>query len=166
MDRADFMPILIAIPTMVVMVFVATIVYQFRDDILGYVKGFRTQRPQPAPRRRPVVLSPEMQQLMDELEHPPIMTSGRADAQTDAADGRDPTLARLQLDKTRMALIETLVTAGWDVVTIRGVIKGDNATIGTEVAAARERLQIAGPPRVIPSREHIDGHLVEREIVM
>lgn len=175
MDRANFIPMLIAIPSIVGTIFVAMIVYQFRDTLLDSVKGFRRRKPQAERPRRSVALSPEIQQLMDELLNPPIMTSGPMQEQP---DGHGRTGVRplytavdiLQSDITRSNVIDVLVLAGGDVQTIRKLLKGENDTIGKEIKAARERLGLdtpaADPLRVIPSREHVNGHLVESEIVM
>jgi hypothetical protein len=48
-----------------------------------------------------------------------------------------------------------MVAAGWNVGQIRAVLKGDNGTIGAEVAAEQARQGIApvsAAPRVIPHR--------------
>lgn len=165
MDRTDFMPMLIAIPLMVGMVFVAMTAYQLRELWLPGVKRFFScyvrMQPTPAP-AAPELIS---RHFFRPLEIEPDEADRPADRQTDTASGSDPTLARLQVDRTRTALIDTLVVAGWDTATIRTMIKGDNGTIGAEVKAARERL-LGEPPRVIPSREHIDGHLVVRDLPM
>lgn len=92
--------------------------------------------------------------------------------QTDDADSRQTAVCplydavdRLQLDRTRTALIEVLVLAGWEVGEVRGVVKGDNGKIGDEVAAARERLGGDAPAaRTFVAREHRNGELIERDI--
>lgn len=63
------------------------------------------------------------------------------------ADGRhvfadDPWIARLKVDRTKMALIEVMVYSGWTVPEIRSIIKGENGAIGTDVETARQRLGI------------------------
>ena len=45
---------------------------------------------------------------------------------------------------SRALLIEALVIAGWPLDAIRNTLKGDNATIGLEVKAAREKHNIRG----------------------
>lgn len=75
-----------------------------------------------------------------------------------APDQKPP---RLQLDKTRTAVIEELLTHGWNVGEIRSVVKGDNGTIGAEIDAARQRLGIEPePPRAIPLRPRNDAERV------
>jgi hypothetical protein len=49
----------------------------------------------------------------------------------------------------RAALIEALVRAGWSVGQIRATLKGDNGAIGQEVEAARQRLGMPAPRRVV-----------------
>lgn len=79
------------------------------------------------------------------------------DRQTDrprvsAPDQKPP---RLQLDRTRAAVIEELLTHGWTVGDFRreGLLRGDNGKIGAEIDAARQRLGIAPEqPRAIPLR--------------
>jgi hypothetical protein len=72
-------------------------------------------------------------------------------AQTDTTDSyvseADLWLDRLEVDRTKTALIELLVYSGWEVGQIRGVIKGDNGTIGAEVQAAKIRLGMVDEPR-------------------
>jgi hypothetical protein len=50
----------------------------------------------------------------------------------------------LQLDKTRVALIEELLTLGWTMSDFRReqIFRGDNNKISAEVEAARKRLGI------------------------
>jgi hypothetical protein len=71
-------------------------------------------------------------------------------AQTDrqtSVSVADQWLDRLEVDRTRAALIELLVYSDWSLSEIRSIIKGDNGTIGAEVEAARQRL--AKPPRLM-----------------
>lgn len=70
--------------------------------------------------------------------------------------------ARLQLNKTRTAVIEELLTHGWNVGEIRSVVKGDNGTIGAEIDAARQRLGIEAESRSVPVRVRgQDDHQLE-----
>ncbi len=63
----------------------------------------------------------------------------------------DQWIGRIEVDRTKTALIELLVYSGWDVSQVRNVLKGDNGTLGTEVEAARKRLGIAAPaPHLTP----------------
>ena len=75
--------------------------------------------------------------------------------QTDRQPVSEPqkTPGRLQLNKTRTAVIEELLTHGWNVGEIRNVVKGDNGAIGAEIDAARQRLGIEVEPRTIPVKE-------------
>ena len=68
------------------------------------------------------------------------------------------------LDRTRAALIEALVSAGWPVGGIRGLIKGDTGAIGAEVEAAKLRLGISAPPRTLRISEYIAGKATTREV--
>lgn len=69
-----------------------------------------------------------------------------------APDQKPP---RLQLDKTRTAVIEELLTHGWTIGDIRreGLLRGDNGKIGAEIDAVRQRLNIEVEPRTIPVKE-------------
>lgn len=68
-------------------------------------------------------------------------------AQTDA----DPWTDRIQVDRTKTALIELLVYSGWGVGEIRGVLKGDTGALGIEIEAVRVRLGLDAPaPHVTP----------------
>lgn len=75
----------------------------------------------------------------------------QTETQTDQGSVADRWLERMQLDRTRTALIELLVYSDWEVGQIRSVLKGDNGTIGAEIEAARKRLGLtARPPNVTP----------------
>lgn len=80
--------------------------------------------------------------------------------QTDETDETDERVSvpsapvpRLQLDKTRAAVIELLLTAGWTVADFRreNILRGDNTAISAELDAARARLGLDGA-RVIEVR--------------
>lgn len=78
--------------------------------------------------------------------------------QTDSADRPmvsvgDLHLDRLQLDRTKTAVIEVMVYNGWQVGEIRAVLKGDNGAIGAEVEAARARLGLDTPERTLRVRD-------------
>jgi hypothetical protein len=94
----------------------------------------------------------------------PAQTSRQTqtDQQTDYGSEADGWLDRLEVDRTKTALIELLVYSGWEVGQIRGVLKGDNGVIGAEIEAARQRLGISLPPRVL----HVRDEKGEREILM
>lgn len=84
-----------------------------------------------------------------------------AQKQTDQTDRADrPSVSadtlrvpRLQLDRTKTAVIEVLVYNGWGVGEIRAVLKGDNGATGIEVEAARQRLGIEPPERTLRVRD-------------
>lgn len=65
---------------------------------------------------------------------------------------------RLQLDRTRAAIVGALVAAGWKTTDIRDVLRGTAADIGAEAQAAREALDARHaretPPRTITVRDH------------
>lgn len=74
---------------------------------------------------------------------PAQTTDRQADRPSVSAD--DLEVGRLQLDRTKVAVIEVMVYNGWQVGEIRAVIKGDNGAIGAEVEAAKKRLGIDTP---------------------
>lgn len=86
----------------------------------------------------------------------------RTDARTDQVSEADRWLGRLEVDRTKTALIELLVYSGWEVAQIRSVLKGENAALGTEIEAAKIRLGIADAPRML----HVRDDKGERDIVM
>lgn len=85
----------------------------------------------------------------------PAQVADETDGPTDrpSVSAVDPFFDRLQLDKTKTAVIEVLVYSGWTTGEIRSVIKGDNGAIGAEVEAARVRLGIDQPERVLKVRD-------------
>lgn len=64
-----------------------------------------------------------------------------------SAAEQPPAPPRLMVDRSREALIDELVAAGWSTTQIRALLKGTNEAIGQEVEAARARL---ASPRVTP----------------
>lgn len=91
------------------------------------------------------------------LVTPPVEPP-KADEQTDRADRPsvsvdDLHVERLQLDKTKVAVIEVLVYNGWGTGEIRSMLKGDNGVTGTEVEAARKRLGIDPPERTMKVKD-------------
>jgi hypothetical protein len=85
----------------------------------------------------------------------------QTDRQTDEVSEADRWLDRLEVDRTKTALIELMVYSGWQVGEIRAVIKGDNGAIGAEVAAARERLGLGeDPPRMLQVRDAAGERLI------
>lgn len=88
------------------------------------------------------------------------VADAQTDRQTDLVSEADQWLDRIELDRTKTALIELLVYTGWDVGQIRSVIKGDNGAIGTEVEAARKRLGIVVEPRLLRVRDEQGERLI------
>lgn len=86
--------------------------------------------------------------------------TGQTDTQTDHVSEADRWLDRLEVDRTKTALIELLVYSGWEVGQIRNVVKGDNGAIGVEVEAAKIRLGIALPPRELRVRDEHGERLI------
>lgn len=84
----------------------------------------------------------------------------QTDEQTDLVSVADQWLDRLEVDRTKTALIELLVYSGWDVGQIRGVVKGDNGAIGAEIEAARQRLGIHAEPRQLRVRDDHGERLI------
>jgi hypothetical protein len=84
-----------------------------------------------------------------------------ADERTERTDGADEPsvslvnqlLSRLEVDRTKAAVIELLVYSDWTTAEIRAVLKGENAAIGAEVDAARKRLGISPPDRQLRVRD-------------
>lgn len=81
----------------------------------------------------------------------PDLAQTKPDRQTDEPDRRAPAglsgdprrCPALQLDRTKAGLITLLVYNEWTVSEIRAVLKGDNTTMGQDIAEARERLGMA-----------------------
>lgn len=85
----------------------------------------------------------------------------KTDGQTDAVSTADQWMDRLEVDRTRAALIELMVYSGWTVGEVRNVVKGDNGVIGAEVEAARKRLGIAPePPRTLTVRDEHGARVI------
>jgi hypothetical protein len=87
----------------------------------------------------------------------------QTDRQTDYVSEADHWLDRMEVDRTKTALIELLVYSGWDVGQIRSVVKGDNGAIGTEIEAARNRLGITAEPRQLRVRDAEGERLIPME---
>lgn len=73
----------------------------------------------------------------------PATPDEQTDRQTDEVSATDRWTRRLEVDRSKTALIELMVYTGWTVGEIRAVIKGDNGAIGLEIEAARRRLGMA-----------------------
>lgn len=78
----------------------------------------------------------------------------QTDRQTDQMSEADQWLERLEVDRTKTALIELLVYSDWQVGEIRAAVKGDSGAIGKEIEAARQRL---GKPPSVSYRTPIAG---------
>jgi hypothetical protein len=80
----------------------------------------------------------------------PQTTDRRADRLSVSAVFEEP--PRLQLDRTRAAVIEELLTLGWTMTDFRReqIFRGDNNKISAEVDAARKRLGIEAPENRAP----------------
>jgi hypothetical protein len=89
----------------------------------------------------------------------PVQTA-QTDGQTDYVSEADRWLDRLEVDRTKTAVIELMVYSGWTVGDVRAVVKGDNAAIGAEVAAARERLGMSEPPRPLRVRDETGERVI------
>lgn len=72
-------------------------------------------------------------------------------------------LDRLEVDRTRVAIIELMVYSGWATGEIRAIIKGDNGAIGIEVEAAKKRLGIVDEPRQLKVRDEKGERLIPME---
>lgn len=91
-----------------------------------------------------------------------------AQKQTDQTDQSDrPSVSadqlrtpRLQLDRTKTAVIEVMVYNGWSVGEIRAVLKGDNGALGAEAEAARIRLGIDPPERTLRVRDEAGERVI------
>lgn len=88
----------------------------------------------------------------------------QTDEQTDLVSVADQWLDRLEVDRTKTALIELLVYSGWDVGQIRSAVKGDNGTIGAEVDAARKRLGIIVDLRQLRVRDDQGERLIPMDV--
>lgn len=131
-------------------------------ELLGYlVKRAIAFGWEPTEEELPRLLRPTRYVVSESGE---ITPDGQTDGQTDPVSAPDSTIARLELDRTRAAVIDVLVQAGWDVGRIRATLKGDNGAIGTEVAAARERFGLDTPSRTIGVSDRQDGQTIRREI--
>lgn len=89
----------------------------------------------------------------------------RAD-RTDDADGlvseADQWLDRIELERTRAAVMELLVYSGWTITDMRreGMFRGENATISAEVEAMKKKLGITGDPRQLRVRDDQGERLI------
>lgn len=100
--------------------------------------------------------------LMPSVESVQTAQTGQTDNTDRPVSVANQWLDRIEVDRTRTAIIEVMVYSGWSVGEVRSVIKGDNAAIGTEVAAARQKLGIEETARLLRVKD-AQG---EREIVM
>ena len=97
--------------------------------------------------------------LMSRAAQPAPQTA-QTDRQTDYVSEADLWLDRIEVDRTKTALIELLVYSGWEVGQIRGVLKGDNGAIGAEIEAAKIRLGMVEPPRTLRVKDDHGERLI------
>lgn len=131
-------------------------------ELVGWAAGrvLAPARLRPAPR----LLADNADYVVpDEVD---LEADEQTDGQTDPVSAQYDAIGRLSVDRTRGAVIDVLVRAGWDVGRIRGVLKGDNGVIGAEVAAARQRLGLDTPTRTITVSERVDGKPQTREVAL
>jgi hypothetical protein len=90
----------------------------------------------------------------------------QTDRQTDLVSVADQWLDRLEVDRTREAVVDLLVYSGWSVSDFRkvGVLRGDNGTMGAEVEAARKRLGISIEPRQLRVRDAEGERLIPMDV--
>lgn len=86
----------------------------------------------------------------------------QTDTQTDLVFALMSAFEGKEVDRTRQLIIDSAATYGWGVGQVRTLIKGDSGAVGAELAAARTRLGIGAPVRMLPVSDH-EGR---REIVM
>lgn len=112
-----------------------------------YVKPFMFHGYKRAPEERPrlstVSSAHYVEQDADEA----------ADEAADEVSALFEAARRLQVDRTRPAIIDTLLLAGWEPGAVRGAVRGDNNVVQAEINAARVRLGLKEPGRVIPMRD-------------
>lgn len=135
--------------------------------IVGYVlkRGLAYQW-QPEPHEVPSWLRGEGVSSVSLTSSDGNSTDTRTDTRTDPVSALYDAAEQLQLDRSRKAIVYTLVLAGWDVGMIRAALKGANDAIGAEVAEARRQLGIEAPTRTIVARDYIEGKRQEREIAL
>lgn len=100
------------------------------------------------------VMSPAaMLNMADEADRPADRLADHAPESRLSEKKEHP--PRLQLDKTRTAVIEELLTNDWTIADLRreGILRGDNKTIGDEVAEARKRLGLVDAERTLRVRD-------------
>jgi hypothetical protein len=116
------------------------------------VNDYQIEQPQPIR-----VMSRENEQTSRQTE---------TDRQTDLVSVGDEWMDRIEVDRTKTAIIELLVYSGWDVGQIRSVVKGDNGAIGLEVEAAKQRLGMSpDPPRMLRVNDNGSGErLIPMEV--
>lgn len=115
-----------------------------------------------------------LQSRMESVKHShPIMSPARpqttpdeqTDRQTDSVSEADRWLDRLELDRTRTAVIELLLYSGWTITDLRreGILRGDNTAISAEVEAAKKKLGIVGEPRLLKVRDREGERMIPME---
>lgn len=88
----------------------------------------------------------------------------QTDRQTDHVSEADQWLDRLEVDRTRTAIIELMVYSGWATGEIRSILKGDNNVLGPEIEAAKKKLGIVDEPRQLRVRDEKGERLIPMEV--
>lgn len=166
METADPIDMITTVGGALLLVIIGVIAWQGRDDIANAARWvFHRYVVVHRPRVRHTTVNRFAER--ERVVAPDILSSDDEKVTDEAADARPsvrPSASsapsalhlaadKLQADKTRERIIDTLVLAGWDVEAIRKVIKGANDAIGGEVAAARQRLSQDVPPDALPPAE-------------
>ena len=112
---------------------------------------------------RPVKTSQDATPVMSR-ENAQTTQTDQTDGQTDQVSEADRWLDRIEVDRTKTALIELLVYSGWDVGQIRGVVKGDNGAIGVEVEAAKQKLGMVDEPRQLRVKDDHGERLIPMDV--
>lgn len=88
----------------------------------------------------------------------------QTDSQTDHVSAADQWLDRIEVDRTRTAIIELMVYSGWATGEIRSILKGDNNVLGPEIEAAKKKLGIVDEPRQLRVRDEKGERLIPMEV--
>lgn len=90
-------------------------------------------------------------------------TDEQTDSRQTMVSDAEILLNRTELDRTRLAWITLMVYKGYTVGEIRGLLKGDNGVIGTEIETARKHLGITGEPRQLRVRDAEGERMIPME---
>lgn len=99
-------------------------------------------------------------------DHAQTQQTDQTDGQTDLVSEADRWLDRIEIDRTREAVVELLVYSGWSVSDMRkaNILRGDNGAIGVEVEAARQRLGITAEPRQLRVKDDHGERLISMDV--